>query len=115
MQRRALLTGMMALAVSQVACQSSAAQRLRASILKGSVPPQMVSGLRQGLPDDVQFQSEIQGCQPWICFSNCKPCTGPISKGVGAYGGHGLPIPVSNAPLGSVWETTGSRQRFNRG
>ena len=61
MQRRALLTGMMALAVSQVACQGSAAQRLRASILKGSVPPQLIKGLREGLPGDVQFQSELQG------------------------------------------------------
>jgi putative spermidine/putrescine transport system substrate-binding protein len=80
MQRRALLTGMMALAVSQVACQSSAAQRLRASILKGSVPPQMVSGLRQGLPDDVQFQSEIQGC-PLDLFQQLQALHRPDQQG----------------------------------
>ena len=59
MHRRTLLTGVMALAVSQAACQGRPPQQLRTSILKGTVPPQLVKGFRQTLPDGVQFHSDL--------------------------------------------------------
>ena len=46
MDRRTMLLGLLALASSQVACQQNATQTLQIAVLKGTLPPQLVSAFR---------------------------------------------------------------------
>ncbi|WP_008313866.1 extracellular solute-binding protein [Leptolyngbya sp. PCC 6406] len=61
MRRRTLLTGMVAVAAAQAACQRTPTQRLRASILKDSLPPQLVQDFQRTQSQSLGFKSEVQG------------------------------------------------------
>lgn len=60
MYRRTLLISLVALAVTQGACQPTASKILKVLALKGSLPPQLMAKFRQGLPADVRLQLQAR-------------------------------------------------------
>ena len=60
MDRRRLLAGLAALAVSQVACRSNTADALQIMTLKGVLPPQLLNNFKSGLAESEQLRLTTQ-------------------------------------------------------
>ena len=60
MYRRTLLVSLIALAATQAACQQQTDQPLRIAVLKGTVPPQLVSAFKETLQDPVKLSVQAK-------------------------------------------------------